>query len=235
MILMLAGIIGIFYFWRKDKKKRNISAIVAVISFVIFGIFADDSETENNTESNNETETQVANNEDKVTEDTTEGETETEDNTESNSETEEQVANDENKVTEDTTEGETETEDTSDAPFKEKAEQNAKEYPADVGRGLVSKGDNDFTGMPYYFSGELLVVGTAEAFEDKTVWLIRNDNGYVIPVEMIEGETAEVGSRVDVWGTLSGEGYQLPNVENIVGETGYLIMMQYDLNGEPVI
>jgi len=203
MILMLAGIIGIFYFWRKDKKKRNISAIVAVISFVIFGIFADDSETENNTESNNETETQVA--------------------------------NDEDKVTEDTTEGETETEDTSGAFSKETAEQNAEEYPADAGRVLVSKGDNDFTGMPYYFSGELLEVGTAEAFEDKTVWLIRNDNGYVMPVEMIEGETAEVGSRVDVWGTLSGEGYQLPNVENIVGETGYLIMMQYDLNGEPVI
>lgn len=141
----------------------------------------------------------------------------------------------EEEVTEDNAEDEAETEDTSGAFSKETAEQNAEEYPADAGRVLVSKGDNDFTGMPYYFNGELLEVGTTEAFEGKTVWLIRNDNGYVMPVEMIEGETAEVGSQVDVWGTLSGDGYQLPNVDNVVGETGYLIMMQYDLNGEPVI
>lgn len=130
---------------------------------------------------------------------------------------------------------EAETEDTSGAFSKETAEQNAEEYPAEAGRVLVTKGDHEFTGMPYYFSGELIEVGTAEAFEGKTVWLIKNDNGYVMPVEMIDGEEAEIGSQVDVWGTLSGEGYQLPNVDNIVGETGYLIMMQYDLNGELVI
>lgn len=141
----------------------------------------------------------------------------------------------EEEVVEDTSEEEAETEDTSGAFSKETAEQNAEEYPAEAGRVLVTKGDHNFTGMPYYFSGELLEVGTAEAFEGKTVWLIKNDNGYVMPVEMIEGETAEIGSQVDVWGTLSGEGYQLPNVDNVVGETGYLIMMQYDLNGGPII
>lgn len=47
MLLALAGVIGIVYFWKKDKKKRNIAAIIAVISFVLFG-FSTDS-TENNT------------------------------------------------------------------------------------------------------------------------------------------------------------------------------------------
>lgn len=44
MILILAGIVGIFYFWKKDKKKRNISIAVAIISFILFGITSPDVE-----------------------------------------------------------------------------------------------------------------------------------------------------------------------------------------------
>ncbi len=44
MILILAGIVGIFYFWKKDKKKRNISVLVTIVSFVLFGITSPDVE-----------------------------------------------------------------------------------------------------------------------------------------------------------------------------------------------
>lgn len=44
MVLILAGIGGIFYFRKKDKKKRNISIAVAIISFILFGITSPDVE-----------------------------------------------------------------------------------------------------------------------------------------------------------------------------------------------
>lgn len=37
-LLILVGIGGFFYFRKKDKKKRNISIVIAVISFVLFGV-----------------------------------------------------------------------------------------------------------------------------------------------------------------------------------------------------
>ena len=44
MVLILAGIGGIFYFRKKDKKKRNISIAIAIISFILFGITSPDVE-----------------------------------------------------------------------------------------------------------------------------------------------------------------------------------------------
>ena len=44
MILILIGIGGIFYFRKKDKKKRNISIVVAIVSFILFGITSPDVE-----------------------------------------------------------------------------------------------------------------------------------------------------------------------------------------------
>lgn len=38
-ILVVAGIAGFFYFRNKDKQKRNISVGLAVVSFLLFGIF----------------------------------------------------------------------------------------------------------------------------------------------------------------------------------------------------
>ena len=119
--------------------------------------------------------------------------------------------------------------------FKKEAEKNSNEHPATAGKVLVTKGKHKFTGMKYYFKGQLKAIGSAEAFNNKNVWLIKNDSGYVMPVEMFTGETANIDDVVEIWGTLSGEGYSLANVDNIVGETGYLIMNQYNLNGEPVI
>ena len=46
MLLLLAGIFGIFYFRKKDKKKRNTSIILMVVSFALFGVFSPDVQNE---------------------------------------------------------------------------------------------------------------------------------------------------------------------------------------------
>ena len=53
MLLTLAGIVGMVYFWKKDKKKRNIAAIIAIISFVMFGFSTDPAESDNAGEETN--------------------------------------------------------------------------------------------------------------------------------------------------------------------------------------
>lgn len=120
---------------------------------------------------------------------------------------------------------------------KDVCEANALEHPAGPGKVLVTKGNHNFTAYPYYFKGELLAQGTHEEFGNNPVWLIKNDAGYVMPVQMIGvGEDeAEIGDTVEIWGRLSGEGYSLPNVDNVVGETGYLLMIQFSVNGKPRI
>lgn len=50
VILILAGIVGMVFFWKKDKKKRNIAGVVTIISFVLFGIFIDTDSTETGAE-----------------------------------------------------------------------------------------------------------------------------------------------------------------------------------------
>lgn len=58
LILMFVSIFGIFYFRKKDKKKRNISIALAIISFILFGILVPDTqdEVENTAEDNEENE-----------------------------------------------------------------------------------------------------------------------------------------------------------------------------------
>ena len=46
MLLLLAGTFGIFYFRKKDKKKRNASIILTVVSFALFGVFSPDLQNE---------------------------------------------------------------------------------------------------------------------------------------------------------------------------------------------
>jgi len=42
MLLLLAGAFGTFYFRKKDKKKRNNSIALMIVSFVLFGVFSPD-------------------------------------------------------------------------------------------------------------------------------------------------------------------------------------------------
>lgn len=117
--------------------------------------------------------------------------------------------------------------------FQEICEENAEKYPAGPGRSLVTKGGNDFTGMKYYFKGEIIAFSTIENnVGDPDVWLVRNEAGYVMPIQYGRFE-AEVGDIVEVWGALSGNGYVLPEeIDNVVRETGSMHAMLVSVNGE---
>lgn len=56
VVLLLIAIGGIFYFRKKDKKKRNIAIGVAIISFILFGLTSP--EVEDGYEASKESETQ---------------------------------------------------------------------------------------------------------------------------------------------------------------------------------
>lgn len=118
--------------------------------------------------------------------------------------------------------------------FKEKAEQNAELHPATAGKILYTKGDNRFTGVDYYFKGVIIQFSTIEnSVGDPSVWMVRNEHGYVMPIQHSYFE-AEVGDTVEVWGTLSGNGYaNPPGVDNVVGQTGSMHAMLVTVNGEP--
>ena len=117
--------------------------------------------------------------------------------------------------------------------FKEECEANAKEYPAGPGKILYTKGDNLFTGMGYYFKGEIVKFDIIDnSVGDPSVWLVKNDAGYVMPIQH-EYFIADIGDVVEVWGTLSGNGYEkVDGVDNVVGITGSMHAMQVTINGE---
>lgn len=112
--------------------------------------------------------------------------------------------------------------------FQKEAEANAAEHVAGPGKVLVTKGDHHFTGMKYYFKGEL--VGS-EYYDGDEIWLLKNDLGYIMPVEHMHFEAA-VGDTVEVWGNLSGEGFKLHGYDNVVGETGFINASFATVNGE---
>lgn len=133
-------------------------------------------------------------------------------------------------VTEDNPDNENPTE---EIDFQTECEKNANEYPAKAGAILVSKGGHDFTGMSYYFKGEIIKFDVIENnVGNPSIWLVKNDNGYVMPIQH-EYFEAEVGDVIEVWGTLSGDGYaNVDGVDNVVGQTGSMHAMMVSVNGE---
>lgn len=117
--------------------------------------------------------------------------------------------------------------------FKTECEENAKIHPATIGAVLVTKGKHDFTGMKYYFKGEVIGKDIIENnVGEPSVWLVKNEDGYVMPIQH-EQFNAEIGDEVEVWGTLSGNGYSTPEgVDNVVGETGSIHAFMATVNGE---
>lgn len=118
--------------------------------------------------------------------------------------------------------------------FQLKAEANAQEYPAKPGAVLYNNANNNnFIGMGYYFVGEIIDFNTIENnVGDSSVWLVKNDEGYVMPVQH-EFFEAKLGDVVEVWGTLSGNGYaRIEGVDNVVGQTGSIHAMMVTVNGE---
>lgn len=89
MILILIGIGGIFYFRKKDKKKRNISIVVAIVSFILFGITSPD--VEDGHEKSEEPETEEVTEKDDAELEKEQEEVETEDPKEPELTTEERI------------------------------------------------------------------------------------------------------------------------------------------------
>lgn len=117
--------------------------------------------------------------------------------------------------------------------FKEECEQNAIGHPAKMGAILYTKGEHKFTGMKYYFKGEILKFEVIESnVGNPSIWLVKNENGYVMPIQHDRYE-AKVGDTIEVWGTLTGNGYaKVKGIDNVVGQTGSMHAIQVTVNGE---
>ena len=114
---------------------------------------------------------------------------------------------------------------------KDKAELNAEKFPAGPGSTLVTKGDHNFTGMDYYFRGEVIKITIIEnSVGNPSAWLVKNDKGYVMPIQH-DGFEASEGDMVEVWGTLTGNGYSnFEGIDNVVGETGSMHAITVEVN-----
>ncbi|OLS02893.1 hypothetical protein [Tissierella creatinophila] len=138
----------------------------------------------------------------------------------------------ENEIEEGNKDEELNTELEEEPSMEKDAELNAEKYPAGPGTILVTKGDHDFTGMDYYFKGEIVGITTIENnIGDPSAWLVRNDKGYVMPIQHDMFEASE-GDIVEVWGTLTGNGYSnFEGIDNVVGETGSMHAIAVSVNG----
>ncbi|MDT0064573.1 hypothetical protein QJV38_07180 [Listeria cossartiae subsp. cayugensis] len=126
----------------------------------------------------------------------------------------------------------TSSKDTDRSSFKIESEQGSKKYPAKSGEILYTKGNVDVTGQKYYFSGNII---QKLQVDGEPAWLVKNQNGYVMPVFAEDFESG-VGDKADIWGTLTGDGYQSSDfsVDNVVGMTGAMRITQLNINGKEI-
>jgi len=117
-----------------------------------------------------------------------------------------------------------------------KGEKNAELNPAKPGAMLYDKTESKFKGMEYFFKGEVVGVKSLEGlFGDmEDALLIKNDQGYVLPVFPPYEIDVKIGDTVEVSGPLSGDGYAASDlgVGNVVGMTGAMNATQISVNGE---
>lgn len=108
--------------------------------------------------------------------------------------------------------------------FSTEGEENAEKYPAEPGAMLYDKTESKFKGMNYYFKGELVGVKKLEGLfgNMEDALLIKNEQGYVMPVFTPHEIDASNGDILEFWGPLSGDGYAASDlgVNNVVGMTG---------------
>ncbi|MGE6379973.1 hypothetical protein [Peribacillus muralis] len=120
--------------------------------------------------------------------------------------------------------------------FREESEANASEYPATPGRMLYDKSETKFKGMNYYFKGEIVTTKKVEGLFDnmKEALLVKNEDGYVMPIFPPYELKALEGDEVEAWGPLSGDGYESAalEVDNVVGVTGAMNASEITINGE---
>lgn len=138
----------------------------------------------------------------------------------------------EENITDDTTYEEEETE---EVDYVTESEANAEEYPTKPGAMLYDKTEEKFKGMNYHFSGELLKIMPVDGLTGMTnAFIVKNENGYIMPVFPPYEMEATRGDTIDAWGPLSGDGYESSNLEvdNVVGVTGAINATRIDINGE---
>lgn len=116
--------------------------------------------------------------------------------------------------------------------FKDEAEQGSERYTATAGKILYNNDTTNITGQRYHFSGEII---QKLQVDGESAWLVKNDVGYVMPF-FSEDFDAAVGDNVEIWGTLTGDGYQASDfkVDNIVGMTGSMRIVQLNINGKEI-
>ncbi|EHP7829823.1 hypothetical protein KP130_002081 [Listeria monocytogenes] len=116
--------------------------------------------------------------------------------------------------------------------FKDEAEQGSERYTATAGKILYNNDTTNITGQRYHFSGEII---QKLQVDGESAWLVKNDVGYVMPV-FSEDFDAAVGDNVEIWGTLTDDGYQASDfkVDNIVGMTGSMRIVQLNINGKEI-
>lgn len=117
--------------------------------------------------------------------------------------------------------------------YQKEGNQNATDYPADSASILFDNDKNKFKGMNYFFEGEIIGEVKLKNVTDGKAWLVKNTNGYVMPIEYSYFNASE-GDQVKVWGTLSGLKFSNSDlkVDNVVGATGSMHAMSVEVNGE---
>lgn len=118
--------------------------------------------------------------------------------------------------------------------YKAEAEKNAEENPATSGTMLYDKTETKFKGMNYYFTGEVVKIQKVEGLLGKMedAMLVKNENGYVLPIFPPFQMDIKVGDTIKAWGPLSGDGYAAGDfeVDNVVGMTGAMNATEIQVN-----
>lgn len=104
-----------------------------------------------------------------------------------------------------------------------KAEQNAKQFPAD---SIASFKGNKFKGMNYFYEGEIVKYTEAEAIGNQIEpsYLVKNENDYVMIVTPYIFDELPLGTKIKVYGHLNGYEYELTtnNLESINNKFGLI-------------
>jgi hypothetical protein len=120
--------------------------------------------------------------------------------------------------------------------MQEESVANAEENPAKPGAMLYDKTETKFKGMNYHFKGELVKIEKVEGLFDEMqdALLVKNEQGYVMPIFPPYEVTVNIGDEIEVWGPLSGDGYASADfgVDNVVGMTGAMNAHLININGE---
>ncbi|MFS0576244.1 hypothetical protein AB1K83_11455 [Sporosarcina sp. 179-K 3D1 HS] len=120
--------------------------------------------------------------------------------------------------------------------LKTQSEANAIEHPPKPGAMLYDKTESKFKGMNYHFKGTLVKIEKLEGLFGKVTdaLLVKNEQGYVMPIFPPYEVTTSEGDEIEAWGPLSGDGYASSDlgVDNVVGVAGAMNASLMSVNGE---